>query len=90
MKINWKTSESMEKPREIDYESSPTTVYIRKDIELKTKDNIQGGGTIKYYSYKEAIMTPAEYSVYAATQQSENILAVMEAIVDIYDKIGEQ
>lgn len=82
MKINWYNSESTVRPAEVDYESSPTTVYLHRKIK-----EVEREGTT-YYTYEEAKLTPAEYTVYAAEQTREDNLAIMSALVDIYDAIG--
>ena len=82
MKINWYNSESTVKPSEVDYESSPTTVYLHRKIK-----EVEREGTT-YYTYEEAKLTPAEYTVYAAEQAREDNLAIMAALTDIYDAIG--
>ena len=78
MTINWYKSQSTVRPSEVDYTSSPTTVYLHRKIK-------QVG---EYYEYEEAKLTPAEYTVYAAEQAREDNLAIMAALTDIYDAIG--
>lgn len=82
MKINWYNSESTVRPAEVDYESSPTTIYLHRKIK-----EVERGGVI-YYTYEEAKLTPAEYTIYAAEQTRQDNLAIMSAIVDLYDAIG--
>ena len=56
--LTWRTSESLNKPLELDKTSSPNGVYIRKFIqEVETEDGIK-------YSYKEAYLTKEEYAQY--------------------------
>ena len=78
MIINWYKSQSTVRPSEVDYTSSPTTIYLHRKIK-------QVGD---YYEYEEAKLTPAEYTVYAAEQAREDNLAIMAALTDIYDVIG--
>lgn len=82
MKITWYKSSSTVRPAEVDYESSPTTVYLHRKI----KETEQEG--ITWYEYEEAKLTPAEYAIYAAEQTREDNLAIMAALTDIYDAIG--
>ena len=82
MKIEWYKSSSTVRPAEVDYESSATTVYLHRKIK-----EVGHEGTI-WYEYEEAKLTPAEYTVYAAEQTREDNLAIMSALVDIYDAIG--
>jgi len=78
MRIEWTKAESTVRPEEVDYTSSPNTVYIHRNITESKKD----GAT--YYEYETAKLTPAEFSVYSANQNYENILIIMEAITDLY------
>ena len=78
MTINWYKSQSTVRPSEVDYTSSPATIYLHRKIK-------QVG---EYYEYEEAKFTPAEYTVYAAEQAREDNLAIMAALTDIYDAIG--
>lgn len=82
MKIEWYKSESTVKPHEVDYESSPTTVYLHRKIKSYAKDEVT------YWTYEEAKLTPAEYTVYAAEQTRQDNLAIMSALTDIYEQIG--
>ena len=82
MKITWNKSSSTVRPAEVDYESSPTTVYLHRKIKEIDKDGVM------CYEYEEAKLTPAEYTVYAAEQTRQDNLAIMAALTDIYDAIG--
>ena len=80
--IIYKKAESLDAPAEVDAESSPSTIFARRNI--KTVERTQTDGTVQtVYEYEEASMTPAEYSIYASQQNSENVLAIMEAILEI-------
>lgn len=81
MKITWNKAESTVKPKDVDYESSPTTVYLHKNIVEEDRE-----GTL-FYVYDEAKLTPTEFTVYTAEQNRQNNIAIMEALVDIYAKI---
>lgn len=87
MKIEWYQSESTVKPRDVDYESSPTTVYLHRKIKEVEKTDDDGTVTT-WYQYEEAKLTPAEYTVYAAEQAREDNLAIMSALTEIYAQIG--
>ena len=82
MKIKWYKTSSTIRPAEVDYESSPTTIYLHRKIKETEREGIT------YYDYEEAKLTSAEYSVYAAEQAREDNLAIMAALTDIYDAIG--
>lgn len=82
MKINWQKTESTVKPREVDYETSPTTVYLHRNIQETEREGQ------KIYAYEEAKLSTAEYVVYAAEQNREYALTLMEGLIEIYNKIG--
>ena len=81
MKIEWKKTQSTVKPNEVDYASSPNTVYLSRNISSSEIDGVT------YYDYELAKLTPAEYSVYAASQNYENAMIIMEAITDLYEML---
>lgn len=87
MRIEWYKSESTTKPKEVDYESSPTTVYLHRKIKSEERTH-ESGVTTLWWVYEEAKLTPAEYTVYAAEQAREDNLAIMSALTDIYAQIG--
>jgi len=78
MNIRWKKSESSIKPKEIDYESSPTSIFIRRNVKEISKDEQT------FFEYEEAVLTPAEYAIYAAEQNQKNVLALMEGLAAVY------
>ncbi len=67
--LNYKTVEGTqpEKPSIIDTTSSPTTVYLRKDIRRESRE--MDGETYEYWLYEEAQLTPEQYKEYLAEQQ---------------------
>ncbi len=66
-------SEANFEPELIDTETSPTTVYIRKDIEEKTRTEEETGEVITYYSYKEAKIPKTEYVSYMNDKNQADI-----------------
>lgn len=65
MQLNWYDTESAVMPEIVDETSSPSTVYLRKDItEVTKEDEI-------FYQYKEAKLTPIEYEQYLANATIE-------------------
>ena len=54
-------SESVDMPLSIDEASSPTTVYVRNDIQELTKED-EDGAIQTYYKYKEAQCTKEEWA----------------------------
>ena len=60
---NWKKVESAVKPENIDKNSSPNGVYVRRDIqEVATIDEENNEKT--KYTYLESFMTKDEYANY--------------------------
>jgi hypothetical protein len=71
MQLNWRLSESTNKPTEIDNTSSPCGVYVRKYI----KEVQDTESDIVKYQYQEAFLTSEEYQQYSLLQQiNEQIL----------------
>ena len=82
MIINWKKAECSIKPKEVDYESSPTSVTLNRKI----KEELREG--VVWYTYETAIIPKEDYVIYAAEQAREDNLAIMSALVDIYAQLG--
>ena len=81
MELKWEKAESTEYPNELDTSTSPNTIYVRRNIREVERES--ESGTVLFYEYEEAKMTPAEFTVYASQINSENILAIMEALTEI-------
>ena len=73
MNLVYYDSESMSEPELIDLDSSPTTVFVRKDIEEKTRTEEETGEVITYYSYKEAKIPKTEYVSYMNEKNQADI-----------------
>lgn len=96
MQITWQTVVGTQaaKPQEIDTTSSPTTVYLRKNI--KRVDVKMGEETIKAWQYEEAQLDQEQYEEFqkelddlnslANKQAEENSLILMEALAESYDQ----
>lgn len=92
-------AESTEKPLSIEF--GEDTVYLRKDIKEESRESMDGN-LVKYWTYMEAKMTPAEFNAYAnvlttgntseliVSQENvdNNQLVIMEAFTDLYDLIA--
>ena len=72
MNIKWIKSESTIRPQEIDTLSSPTTVYLRKNIQEIEKKDFNEQKTI-IYEYDEAALTITEYQIYLIEKQNSEI-----------------
>lgn len=81
MELKWNKSESTERPSELDTVTSPNVIYVRRNIIEEERET--ENGTVLFYKYDEAKMTPAEFTVYASQINSENILAIMEVLLEI-------
>ena len=73
MNLIFYDSEANFEPVLIDTDSSPTTVYVRKDIEEKTRTEEETGEVITYYSYKEAKIPKTEYVSYMNEKNQADI-----------------
>ena len=82
MNIKWTYSESSVVPQEVDTESSPNTVYLRKDVKAVERADINNKETMTMYEYLEATLTPIEYQAYIAERQRADIdyIAMMSGI----------
>ena len=92
-------AESTEKPLSIEF--GEDTVYLRKDINEESRESMDGN-LVKYWTYMEAKMTPAEFNAHANVLTTENTselivgqknvdnnqLAIMEAFADLYNLIA--
>ena len=101
MEIEYKKSESTEKP--ISIEAQPKNIILRKNIqeEIRSSDD---GTKVKYYVYDEAILTYEAFNAYSTLMNSinttdlvdgqtlsgDNQMTIMEAITDIYDLIASK
>lgn len=72
MQVNWKYTESTDRPLEVDTVSSPTSVYLAKDIVEKRRDGVDGE-LITYFEYQSAILSHVEYLAYIAEKERSDI-----------------
>ena len=73
MNLVYYDSEANFEPELVDTDISPTTVYIRKDIEEKTRTDEETGESHIYYSYKEAAVPKTEYATYMNDKNQADI-----------------
>lgn len=71
MKTKWITVEDYnpERPVEVDTVSSPTTVYLNKNITRESKTDLMTGETISFWKCERAALTRSEYEQYEQMQQ---------------------
>ena len=95
MELKYRDSASTVRPETI--EIGKTTVFLRTDIQKEERTDANGDTTV-FWTYREAKMTPDEFTVYASLLSSkevvnnvyvDNQLIIMEAIADLYDKISK-
>ena len=75
MMINWKHAESTSIPAEIDDTSSPTTVYLTRNVREKQRE----GET--YYAYEIAKLARTEYAEYQSEQRLNDVETVIAEII---------
>ncbi len=83
MELKWRKSESTVMPLELDHTSSPTTVYMRKNITQTERD-----GQI-FYEYDEAKLSNFDYQAYGDKLNAEGIEQLTEENQMLVDCILE-
>ena len=80
MQLNWKYTESTGRPLDVDEVSSPTSVFLAKNIVEKQREI--DGETELYYEYQCAVLSNAEYTAYLEEQNRSDIdyIAMMSDI----------
>lgn len=73
LSLNYYKSESDAMPIEIDTVSSPTTVYLRKNIRAEERQDIETGTTRMVYVYDEATIPRDEYNAYLTGKTQADI-----------------
>lgn len=71
MNLDFYESESMAEPDEVDAVSSPTTVYIRRNIRQETLTGVDGSETV--WKFDEAKVPRQEFEAYRAEKQEADI-----------------
>lgn len=97
---DWKTvtGTQPECPAEVDKESSPTTVYLRKNIrQVEQKEAEDSGETVSVWQYEEQELTVQEYESMILMRQvvSENASGIVESVTQfqrdvVIDEYTEQ
>lgn len=87
MKISYRKAESLEYPTLIDTQSSPGTVYVRKDVEeYKNPDGLT------VYKYDEAALNLKKYEEYqeeVANTESPSMQIITQSFEDIAIQAAE-
>lgn len=78
MQLNWKYTESTGRPLDVDEVSSPTSVFLAKDIVEKQREN-SDGETYTYFEYQSATLSKTEYNIYLTEKLQSDVdyLAMM-------------
>lgn len=59
MQLFWTKSSSTVKPSDVDYTSSPTTVYLHRNVTERTTSD-----GVKFYDYEECKLTREQFTQY--------------------------
>lgn len=83
--MEWKKTEGDNEPKELDVSSSPTSVYLRRNIQKKQKTYEVGDASIpiEYWEYEECVMSKEEYEQQQASLQSPATQTIMQSISDL-------
>ena len=73
LNLDYYQSESNDAPAEVDTASSPTTVYLRKNIRAEQREDIDAGETRTVYVYDEAKVPRQEYDNYLQEKSQADI-----------------
>lgn len=77
-------SESNEKPELLDFTSSPTTVYIRRNLEEVEVEDAETGDTRLVWRYDECRMSKEDYIAELQSRQDETDEALQEVILAMF------
>lgn len=80
MKLNYKKSQSLNKPDLIDTTSSKKYVYLRQNVVEVNSTDEQSGEDRSYFEYDEAKLTKSEYEEY---MKELSILDIRQQRADI-------
>lgn len=79
--MKWYHSEGAIKPDEVCLNWSPKNVYLHRNIEQIEKTDEQGN-TYLVWAYEEAKLSRADYAIYAAEQNTNDIIAAEQEITE--------
>lgn len=78
--MNYYKSVSNTKPQAVDNLSSPTTVYLRKNIQAIEVEDVETGNTRTEYHYNEAAISKDEYIDILRAQIEDNEAVLAEIL----------
>ena len=73
MNLEFYKSESTVRPDEVDVASSPTTIYIRRNINEDERTDPDTGEAVTVYTYDEAKIPKDEYARYMQDKTQADI-----------------
>lgn len=78
--MNYYKSISNDRPQAVDNTSSPTTVYLRKNIEAVEIEDVETGNKRTEYRYEEATISKDEYINILRAQIEDNEAVLAEIL----------
>lgn len=78
--MNYYKSISNERPQAVDNLSSPTTVYLRKNIQEVEVEDVETGNTRTEYHYDETAISKDEYIDILRAQIEDNEAVLAEIL----------
>ena len=89
-----RTGTQVERPKEVDTASSPTTVYLRRNIKRVQQREPQSGETVNIWEYEEMKISVAEYASMLEElgkpekiKEQETYAVIMEAQAETFEKL---
>lgn len=86
LELKWTSGhESTIEPAEVDTTSSPTTVYLHRNIETEERTNMNSDKeeTVTMYVYDEAKLTVAEYAQYLKEMNDVTLQTIMQRLEEM-------
>ncbi len=86
--MNWKKTESAERPAELDTTSSKTVNYVRKNIAEAEREQ-PDGSKMTMYEYDELEVPKADWLLFNELSESATrITDVEDAVIELAEMIG--
>ena len=86
--MNWKKTESAERPAELDTTSSKTVNYVRKKITEVEREQ-PDGTTMVMFEYEELAVPKADWLLFNELSESATrITDVEDAVIELAEMIG--
>lgn len=86
--MNWKKTESAERPAELDTNSSKTVNYVRKNITEVEREQ-PDGSKMAMYEYDELAVPKADWLLFNELSESTTRISdVEDAVIELAELIG--